>query len=76
VRTTVAKGIARKLAAAAQLKGGPITDFDEAKKLVAEQTTIKAKHLRNRIAGYLIRLSKAAKPKSVEGGEGGGQQGS
>jgi len=73
VRTTVAKGIARKLAAIAQLKGEAITDFEEAKKLVAELTTIKAKHLRNKVAGYLIRLAKASRPKSVEGG---GQQGS
>lgn len=32
------------------------TDFDENKKLVEEFSTVRTKHLRNKIAGYISRL--------------------
>ncbi len=40
-------------------------DYAENKKLVLEVSTIKAKHLLNRVAGYLTRLAKRFKKAEV-----------
>lgn len=63
VRPIVIKSMARRLIA--QFGNKFTTSFEENKRLVAELTTIKAKHLRNRLAGYITRLMKLAK---AEGG--------
>ncbi|MEM4700423.1 MAG: 30S ribosomal protein S17e [Candidatus Nezhaarchaeales archaeon] len=59
VRPVVIKSMARRLMA--QFGDKLTTNFEENKKLIAELTTIKAKHLRNRLAGYIVRLMKATK---------------
>lgn len=64
VRTIAIKSMARRLMA--QFEGKFTTDFEVNKKLVAELTTIRAKHLRNRLAGYIVRLMKIAKAKGEE----------
>ncbi len=56
VRSGVVKSMAKRLLA---MYGDRFTaNFDENKRLVSELTTIKAKHLRNRVAGYITRLVK------------------
>ncbi|RLF11094.1 MAG: 30S ribosomal protein S17e [Thermoprotei archaeon] len=56
VRSGVVKSMARRLLT---LYGDRFTsNFEENKRLVSELTTIRAKHLRNRVAGYITRLVK------------------
>ena len=64
VRSIAVKSMARRLIA--QFGDRFTTDFEVNKRLVSELTTIKAKHLRNRVAGYITRLMKASKPKLEE----------
>lgn len=64
VRSTAVKSLARRLMVQ---HGDKFTvDFEENKRLVKELTTIKAKHLRNRVAGYITRLMKMSRPKTEE----------
>ena len=64
VRSIAVKSMARRLIA--QFGDRFTTDFEVNKRLVSELTTIKAKHLRNRVAGYITRLMKASEPKLEE----------
>lgn len=64
VRSIAVKSMARKLVA--QYGSRFTADFEENKRLVRELTTIKAKHLRNRVAGYITRLMKMAKREAEE----------
>ncbi|MCX8204555.1 MAG: 30S ribosomal protein S17e [Candidatus Nezhaarchaeota archaeon] len=64
VRPVAVKSMARRLVA--QFNDKFTTNFEENKKLIAELTTVRAKHLRNRLAGYITRLVKTTKAKGEE----------